>query len=866
MKKLLGWALALACTGCMSAHGVRTGGERVAAGSGTVPVTDRVDWPAFLARHDLVWETLPTKFDYGAFLGNGLLGTMIYRDGDNRLRFEMGRADVTEHRRDNNRLPIGGLVLETVGKIQDGTLRLDLWNAEVRGTVTTDKGTLRFDTYIHADLMTMVLDLETSAGEQGARFAWEPGHGQDKRNQQKFKDPPNPPATAETIDGLPVCVQPRYAGGEFATAWKELATPRNRRVYLSIADSFPGNSARREVVATVLQSAAADPLLLVTRHRAWWHKLYPKSFVSVPDPKLESFYWIQFYKLASASRPDRVPVDLLGPWFRDTGWPRIWWNLNIQTLYLPVYTANQLELGESFVRFLDTKRANFVRNAKEIYGFDDCATVPHTTDYEGLRGDGSCAPDHYINPGDFTWALHNYYQHYRYSMDHALVTNQTQHAFYPLLRGSINLYLRLLKKGDDGKLHLPVLHSPEYGNAADNNYNLALLRWGCQALIELNQRYQLNDPLLPKWQETMAILAPYPVDENGLRIGADMAFTKSHRHWSHILMVHPLHIMDANDPAHRDLLYKSIHHWLTVDGSRGVYGWSRAAAASLYAALGDGDNALASIHQHMADKRFVRPNTMYIEGSPVIECSIVLARSLQDMLLQSHSNLIRVFPAVPGTWTNAVFHNLRAEGAFLVSAERKAGKTRWIRIKSLAGEPCRVWVDGQVQELRLAKGEETLLGDSPGVIAPLPVAPADANPHGLKKAKVDTVALSNGKPAKASSVWSTALNAAKAFDGDEATRWGAAPGSRSGWLAVDLGTPTPVNRAVIKELGFPRTQQFAVEYKAGDAWQPLVTGTTIAGAKSFDFPAVTARHFRLNILKAGEVPTLEEFQLLNTTK
>jgi hypothetical protein len=817
-----------------------------------------------MARHDLVFETLPAQFDYGAFLGNGLLGATIYRDGDNRLRFEMGRADVTEHRRDNNRLPIGGLVLETVGKIQDGTMRLDLWNAEVRGTVTTDKGTLQFRTLIHTDVLAMILDLETTGDEKAAKFVWVPGHGQDKRNQQKFKDPPNPPATTETIDGLSVCIQSRYAGGEFATAWKEVAMPKGRRVLLSIADSFPGNTARREVVATVQKTSAADFDKLVASHREWWRALYPKSFVSVPDPKLESFYWIQFYKLGAASRPDRVPVDLLGPWFRDTGWPRIWWNLNIQTLYLPVYAANQLELGESFVRFLDTKRANFVRNAKDIYGFDDCATVPHTTCYEGLRGDGSCAPDHYINPGDFTWALHNYYLHYRHSMDHALVTNQTQHAFYPLLRGSINLYLRLLKKGDDGKLHLSVLHSPEYGNAADNNYNLALLRWGCQTLIDLNLRYRLNDPLLPRWRETLANLTPYPIDENGLRIGADMAFTKSHRHWSHILMVHPLHIMDANDPANRDLLYKSIHHWLTVDGSRGVYGWSRAAAASLYAALGDGDNALASIHQHMADKRFVRPNTMYIEGSPVIECSIVLARSLQDMLLQSHNNLIRVFPAVPAAWTNAVFHNLRAEGAFLVSAERKAGKTQWVRVKSLAGEPCRIQFNGSVQEVKLARGEEKLFGDAPAVVAPLPTT--KVNPHGLKKAVVDKSAVSTGKPAKASSTWSAALNAAKAFDGDESTRWGAAPNSRSGWLEVDLGAPTPVNRAVIKELGFPRTQQFAIEYQTGDTWKSVLTGTTIAGAKSFDFPTIKARYFRLNILQANEVPTIEEFQLFEAKK
>ena len=106
--------------------------------------------------------------------------------------------------------------------------------------------------------------------------------------------------------------------------------------------------------------------------------------------------------------------------------------------------------------------------------------MPHTTDREGLRGDGSCAPDQYINPGDFTWALHNYWLHYRHSMDHALVTNQSAHALYPLLKGSVNVYLSLLKKGEDGRLHLPVLHSPEYGNAADNNYNLALLRWACR--------------------------------------------------------------------------------------------------------------------------------------------------------------------------------------------------------------------------------------------------------------------------------------------------------------------------------------------------------------------------------------------------
>jgi len=125
----------------------------------------------------------------------------------------------------------------------------------------------------------------------------------------------------------------------------------------------------------------------------------------------------------------------------------------------------------------------------------------------------------------------------------------------------------------------------------------------------------------------------------------------------------------------------------------------------------------------------------------------------------------------------------------------------------------------------------------------------------------EPIPLSEGKPAKASSKWGAGYEADKAFDGDEFTRWGAAPDSRSGWLEVDLGTPRRVGRAVIKELAFPRTQQFAIEFKDGETWKSVVAGETINGEKTFDFAPVSSRQFRLNILKANEVPTIEEFQL-----
>jgi len=428
-----------------------------------------------------------------------------------------------------------------------------------------------------------------------------------------------------------------------------------------------------------------------------------------------------------------------------------------------------------------------------------------------------------------------------------------------------------------------VLHSPEYGSDADNNYNLSLLRWGCQTLIDLNERYDLKDPLVPTWRQTLKDLVEYPVDEHGLRIGADISYTKSHRHWSHILMVHPLHIMTGDQPENRQLLEKSVLHWLTVDGSRGINGWSRAAAASLYATLGDGENAIKQIHGHMADRRFVRPNTMYIEGSPVIECAIVLGRSLQDMLLQSWGGKIAVFAAIPSDWNDAVFHDLRAEGAFLVSAKREAGKTAWVRVKSLAGEPCRlqpaidgpasVTINGKkieitaadgIYELPLAKGDEAVLRaageEAELIVEPLPVDPMEANPFGGVRKMA--LSLSTDRPATASSSWNANYAPAKAFDRDPTTRWAGANGSRRGWLEVDLGEGKTVGRAIISELQFASTVEFSVEYQADGKWRELVRGTTIAGTKTFTFPPVQTQKVRLNLLKTvDDVPTIGEFQL-----
>jgi len=136
----------------------------------------------------------------------------------------------------------------------------------------------------------------------------------------------------------------------------------------------------------------------------------------------------------------------------------------------------------------------------------------------------------------------------------------------------------------------------------------------------------------------------------------------------------------------------------------------------------------------------------------------------------------------------------------------------------------------------------------------------------LEEKKNKTGALSFGKKATASSIWGSGFEAAKAIDGDDESRWGAAPESRNGWLEVDLGQNMEVGCAVVKELGYHRTKVFAIECREGDYWKKIFEGTTIAGKKILNFNPVTARYFRLNIKEASEVPTIEEFQLYSPGK
>ncbi|MGL4492008.1 MAG: glycoside hydrolase family 95-like protein, partial [Tannerellaceae bacterium] len=70
-----------------------------------------------------------------------------------------------------------------------------------------------------------------------------------------------------------------------------------------------------------------------------------------------------------------------------------------------------------------------------------------------------------------------------------------------------------------------------------------------------------------------------------------------------------------------------------------------------------------------------------------LEGNFAFASGVQDMLLQSHTDTIKIFPAVPASWNNISFRDLRAQRGVLVSAQKENGKIKSVTFKSDHGTP-----------------------------------------------------------------------------------------------------------------------------------------------------------------------------------
>lgn len=502
-------------------------------------------------------------------------------------------------------------------------------------------------------------------------------------------------------------------------AWLRLPSAGGLLLYVTSVYGDDPAAARRQALEVLEKVRAVGYTPATLQSFQWWGRWWAEAAeVQLSDPTAELLYYLGMYKLAGLSVPGGPAATLQGPWVEEHRMPP-WsgdyhFNVNVQECYWPCFAGNHPEALLPLVQMLGSWVERLQGNAQRFVGVTDGFQLPHATDDRGTAMTGFWTG--FVDHGATAWTAQLFWLYYRFTLDREFL----QRAAYPFMKGALRVYEAMLE--EDGRhLALPVSVSPEFGGAGveawgrNASYQLAMIHFLCRALQEGAAVLGLDAEECGRWAEIEARLPLGAFggsgDEPELLIWDGQPLSESHRHHSHLAGIYPLDIFDPyGNEAHRRLVHHSLRR-LTLRGTGEWTGWCVPWAAILHARLGNGE--MAALLLETFRRAFMGPGYAsthdarfggftVIDGRPAmmqVEAGEGAAAAVLEMLLHTAGGVLRVFPAVPAAWETAAFARVRAEGAFLVSAERENGATVRVTVHSEAGAPLRIanpWGDSPV--------------------------------------------------------------------------------------------------------------------------------------------------------------------------
>ena len=690
--------------------------------------------------HNLQFSELVSTWDEAIPLGNGMVGQLVWQK-NGKLRFSLDRADlwdlrpmanidfnkwkfddVYEHWKNGkykkvqevfddpynklpapSKIPAGALEFEVakLGKVK--RVELDLETAIC--TVEWESGT-KLTTFVHATESVGWYQFENLSEEVEIELISpaynrlnEEGYTSQSRNdlnQLGYEQ-------GEIENGDNSITYNQNGWGEFGYQIHSLWENDNGNLIGCWSVSSSNSGWKKQPKAKDIVKDRIDSGIKRARstHVEWWSDYWSKSSISIPDKLLEKQYYLEMYKFGAAARSDVPPIALQSVWTADHGKLPPWkgdfhHDLNTQLSYWPAYTGNQLELEEGFINWLWENRPAFKKYTEEYFGVGGM-NVPGVTTLEGEPMGGWI--QYSLGQTVASWLGHHFYLHWRYTMDREFLETRA----YPWLKDVAIFLDEVSVKSNNGKRKLKISSSPEiYNNSAEawfaetTNYDLSLIRWTYEKAAELALELGLEEET-KKWTAFLDEWPELTIDsKTGLMFAPEFPYNESHRHFSHQMAFHPLGLIDYSNGKNHQIIIDNTLRNLENQGTDYWVGYSFSWLANLYARAFDGDNA-ARVLKIFAEC-FCLKNSFHVNGDQckaghstmhyrpfTLEGNFAFASGIQEMLIQSHTGIIKLFPALSTNWKDAEFSDLRTYGAFLVSANLKAGKVSQVEIKSIAG-------------------------------------------------------------------------------------------------------------------------------------------------------------------------------------
>lgn len=443
----------------------------------------------------------------------------------------------------------------------------------------------------------------------------------------------------------------------------------------------------------------ADLAPLQAAHQAWWSNFWGRSFVEIPDQTLMQRYYLSQYVLASASRGTNFPPGLQGWVTTDNpDWNGDYHlNYNFEAPFYGLYAANHIEQADPYNQPIFD-----IANAGRQFSQSQLG-IPGIYLPVGIGPKGSITGLVFLGQkSDASYACVPLAQRWYMTRDLCFATNA-----YPFVRDVAGFWTNYLVL-QNGSYVDPNDAIQEGTDDTNPILSLGFIRQTLNLALDMSTALGVDASSRPNWQNILTNLSPYPTGTvasvllaNGYGWPAQLPQTMTSSNlpifrysaagtawWANntlgIQHIYPGCGIGFDSPP--DLLLRAtnqvyvMNRWMDNNGMSSFY------TAAAHAGYDPG--TIMDQMTNMVD-HWGWANGFYSANGGWMENESVVPNAIQEMLLQSYEGVIRFFPCWPAG-LDARFGNLRAYGAFLVSAQQHNGGVAGVSITSEQGWPCTI--------------------------------------------------------------------------------------------------------------------------------------------------------------------------------
>jgi alpha-L-fucosidase 2 len=646
--------------------------------------------------------------------------------------------------------PLADLLIQASGEAQDYRRSLDLRTGIAAVDYTVDGVRFRRETYVSTPDQVMVwtvtadrpgaidLDLtltsqhpvrpEVADGTYGVV-----GHAPSDLTIE-YRQSPDPIRYRDGRGiGFGVAVRAHNLGGTVAVTDAGIAVhgADSLTVLVSAASTFagwkvpPGRdplAALREATAT-LNALAVDKLR--ERHLDDHVRLYDRAQLTlgtapdVPtderiravaaggnDPDLVALmFHFGRYLLMASSRPGTQAANLQGIWNQDRRpmWAGDWTNnINTQMNYWPADLTNLGECFDPLTDLLEGLAESGAETARILYDAPGWVSHHNADIWRATWpvGEGGDDPVWAMCATCGVWLTAHLMEHYRFQLDPDFLRDRA----YPLLAGAAEFVLSMLVEDRDGRLQFIPSTAPEHhfvlpsGDKASvdltSTYDIWLIRELFANLTEAESALGISTDLAARARAARERLPEIGTADDGRLLEWPTDWQPSepdHRHQSHLYGLYPGAEIDPGRTPEWAAAARASLDLRTSGAAPG--GWTSAWLVALWARLFEPEKASAVIRDYLS--RLVSDNLLHRDGDIFqIDANFGMTGCIPELLIQSHTDTIRLLPALPADWPDGSFRGLRARGGLVFDVTWRDGQLTAASVQATrAGRHRIAWAD-----------------------------------------------------------------------------------------------------------------------------------------------------------------------------